>query len=116
MRKAPAAVADRLTFKLGLHLLAAAEPTEQPKEFTDSYDTYIRKTMERLPDIPGDGCRCDQGRQADIRPMHTVMADKEAGIKADRTRCSTSRPRPKLITALAAAMLDRKGRSNSRIR
>lgn len=78
-------------------------------DFVAAYDAYIRKTMERLPDIPGIAVVVIK----DDRPIFVRaygMADKEAGAKADVDTMFYIASSTKSFTALSAALLDREGK------
>ncbi len=108
MRKAPAAVAIALLLN-SVCTFSQPRTDRTPKEFTDSYDTYIRKTMERLPDIPGMAVVViKDDKPIFVRAYGT--ADKEAGIKADTDTLFYIASSTKAFTALAAAMLDQEGK------
>src|SRR5215217_6789133 len=80
-----------------------------PQEFADSYDAYIRKTMDSVPDIPGIAIVVIK----DDKPVFVRaygMADREAGIKADADTLFYIASSTKSFTALAAAMLDKEGK------
>ena len=86
-----------------------AQAPRTSKEFTDSYDAYLRRTMERLPDIPGMAVVVIK----DDKPIFMRaygMADREAGIKADTDTLFYIASSTKAFTALAAAMLDQEGK------
>ncbi len=82
-------------------------PIEE-KDFVVAYDSYIRKTMERLPDIPGIAIVVIK----DDRPIFIRaygMADKEAGTEADIDTMFYIASSTKSFTALSAALLDKEG-------
>jgi CubicO group peptidase (beta-lactamase class C family) len=108
MTKAPAFMVIAMLFN---SVCAVAQlPTERtPKAFSDSYDTYIRKTLERLPEIPGIAVVVIK----DDKPIFVRaygMADREAGIKADTYTLFYIASSTKAYTALAASMFDREGK------
>jgi len=79
------------------------------KDFVASYDAYIRKTMERLPDIPAFAVVVIK----DDRPIFVRaygMADREAGVKADADTLFYIASSTKSFTAMSAALLDREGK------
>jgi CubicO group peptidase (beta-lactamase class C family) len=89
---------------------ALAQPVKRgPKEFIQSYETIVAKTLERFPDIPGIGIVVIK----DDKPIFLRaygMADREAGIRADTDTLFYIASSTKAFTALAAAMLDREGK------
>jgi CubicO group peptidase (beta-lactamase class C family) len=88
---------------------AAAQQTES--DFVAAYDAYIKKTMERIPDIPAFAVVVIK----DDKPVFVRaygIADKEAGVKADTDTLFYIASSTKAYTALAAAMLDREGKIN----
>ena len=96
-------------------LLSSAGPLAQQndnrgsKEFTESYEAFIARTIERFPDIPGIGIVVIK----DDKPVFLRaygMADREAGIKADADTLFYIASSTKAFTALAAAMLDKEGK------
>ena len=79
------------------------------KAFVDSLNSFILKTTERLPDIPGIAIVVIK----DDKPIFIKaygMADKEAGIKADTDTLWYIASSTKSFTALAAQMLDKEGK------
>src|SRR5688572_17297701 len=108
MRKAPVALLIALLLN-SVCTFAQPRAARSSKEFTDSFDGYIRKTMERLPDIPGMAVVVIK----DDKPIFVRaygMADKEAGIKAEPDTLFYIASSTKAFTALAAAMLDQEGK------
>lgn len=86
-----------------------AQPTRTSKEFTDSFEAYARKTVERFPDIPAMAIVViKDDKPIFVRAYGT--ADKEAGIKADTDTLFYIASSTKAFTALAAAMLDQEGK------
>ena len=82
---------------------------ENQKEFTSAYDSYIRRTMEKIPDIPGFAIVVVR----DDKPIFVRgygMANKEAGTKADADTLFYIASSTKSFTALAAALLDKEGK------
>jgi CubicO group peptidase (beta-lactamase class C family) len=80
-----------------------------PKEFSDSYDAFIRRVMERLPDTPGIVVVVLK----DDKPIFLRgygFADKEAGKKADADALFYIGSSTKSFTALTAALLDKEGK------
>ena len=79
------------------------------KDFSMDLDSYIRKTLEKLPDIPAVAVVVIK----DDKPIFMKaygMADKEAGIKSDSDTLFYIASSTKAYTALAASMLDREGK------
>lgn len=108
MRKAPVALLIALLFN-SVCTVAQPQAARTSKEFTDSFDAYIRKTMERLPDIPGMAVVViKDDKPIFVRAYGT--ADKEAGIKADTDSLFYIASSTKAFTALGAAMLDQEGK------
>jgi CubicO group peptidase (beta-lactamase class C family) len=88
---------------------AQPQAARTSKEFTDSLDAYIRKTMERLPDIPGLAVIViKDDKPIFVRAYGT--ADQEAGIRADTDTLFYIASSTKAFTALGAAMLDQEGK------
>ena len=88
---------------------AQQQITRDPKDFSENYDSYIRKSLECFPDIPGIVIVVIK----DDKPIFLKaygMADREAGIKADTDTLFYIASSTKAFTALAAAMLDREGK------
>src|SRR5687767_2330343 len=108
MRKAPVALLIALLLN-SVCTFAQPRAARTSKEFTDSFDAYIRKTMERLPDIPGMAVVViKDDKPIFVRAYGT--ADKEAGIKADTDSLFYIASSTKAFTALGAAMLDQEGK------
>jgi CubicO group peptidase (beta-lactamase class C family) len=79
------------------------------KDFAADYDAFIRKTMEKLPDIPALAVVVIK----DDKPIFMKaygMADREAGVKADVDTLFYIASSTKAYTALAAETLDREGK------
>lgn len=79
------------------------------RDFDAGYDAQIRKTLATFPDLPGIAIVVIK----DDRPIFVRaygMADKEAGIKADRDTLFYTGSSTKSFTAFAAAMLDHEGK------
>ena len=79
------------------------------KGFESSYDAYIRRTLEKIPDIPGVAIVVIK----DDRPIFTKaygMADRETGKKADTDTLFYIASLTKSFTALTASMLDQEGK------
>ncbi|MCA1590068.1 MAG: serine hydrolase [Acidobacteria bacterium] len=93
-----------------LFAFAVKDNSQQPeKDFAAAYDAYIRKTMERIPAIPGIAVVVIK----DDRPIFLRaygMADREAGKKADTDTLFYTASSTKSFTAVAAALLDREGK------
>lgn len=90
-------------------VLAQAEASETPKDFTADYERNVAKTLEKIPDIPAVAIIVIK----DDKPIFVRaygMADKEAGVKADADTLFYIASGTKAFTALAAAMLDKEGR------
>jgi CubicO group peptidase (beta-lactamase class C family) len=88
---------------------AQTNVTRTPENFVTSYDAYIRRTMERLPEIPGIAIVVIK----DDKPIFLKaygMADRERGIKADTDTLFYIASSTKSFTALAASMLDQEGK------
>ena len=80
-----------------------------PGQFTDSFDSYIRKTLEKIPDVPAVAVVVIK----DDKPIFlraSGFADKERGIKADENTLFYIASSTKAFTALAASMLDKEGK------
>ena len=80
-----------------------------PAEFTGNFDTFIRQTLERIPDIPAVAVVVVK----DNKPIFVRgygLADREAGTKADENTLFYIASSTKAYTALAAAMLDKEGK------
>src|SRR6185503_16772453 len=89
--------------------LGQQAPQRNPNDFTASFDSFIQKTMERFPDMPGLAVVVIK----DDKPVFIRAygyADKEAGIKADTDTLFYIASSTKAYTALAASMLDREGK------
>src|SRR5688500_18017310 len=100
MKKAPAALLIALLFN-SVCTFAQSEVARTQKEFVDGYDAYVRKTMERMPDIPAMAIVVIK----DDKPIFVRaygMADREAGIKADTDTLFYIASSTKAFTALAA--------------
>lgn len=79
------------------------------KDFVAAYDAYIKKTLERLPDIPAIAVVVVK----DDKPIFVRaygMADREAGVKADADTLFYIASSTKSFTAMSAALLDREGK------
>lgn len=79
------------------------------KDFTATFDTTIRKTLQTVPDIPGIAFIVIK----DDKPVFVKvygMADKEAGVKADADTVWYMGSTTKSFTSLVAAMLDKEGK------
>lgn len=88
---------------------AQTQTPRTPKEFSASYDAFIRKALERLPDTPGTVIVVIK----DDKPIFVRgygWADKEAGKKADADALFYLGSSTKSFTALTAAMLDKEGK------
>ena len=88
---------------------ASAQSSSNEKQLVDSLNTFILKTTERLPDIPGIAIVVIK----DDKPIFVRaygMADKEAAIKADADTMWYIASSTKSFTALAAQMLDKEGK------
>jgi CubicO group peptidase (beta-lactamase class C family) len=108
MKKAPVALLIALLLD-PLFAFAQSQVPRDPKEFAGSYDAFIRKTLERFPDIPGIGVVVIK----DDKPVFLRaygIADREGGVKADSDTLFYIASSTKAFTALAAAMLDREGK------
>jgi CubicO group peptidase (beta-lactamase class C family) len=84
-------------------------PARKSGDFAKDLDAYVKKTMERFPDIPGMAVVVIK----DDKPIFLKaygMADKEAGIKADTDTLFYIASSTKAYTALAASLLDREGK------
>jgi CubicO group peptidase (beta-lactamase class C family) len=82
---------------------------QQTSDFVAAYDVYIKKTMERLPDIPAFAVVVIK----DDKPIFVRaygMADREAGVKADADTLFYIASSTKSFTAMSAALLDREGK------
>ncbi len=90
-------------------LIAQPQSARSSKEFTDSYEAFVSKTLERFPDIPGIAVVVIK----DDKPIFVRAygaADREAGIKADTDTLFYIASSTKAFTALGAAMLDAEGK------
>jgi len=86
-----------------------AQTTQSSKEFVESYDAFIRKTLAAVPEIPAIAIVVIK----DERPIFVRaygMADKEMGVKADVDTLFYIASSTKSYTALAAALLDKEGK------
>ncbi|MGH9948022.1 MAG: serine hydrolase domain-containing protein [Pyrinomonadaceae bacterium] len=86
-----------------------ARTVRTERDFTASYDSYIRNTLEKIPDIPGIAIVVISGDMPIFMRAYG-MADKEAGKKADVDTMFYIASSTKSFTALAAAMLDKEGK------
>lgn len=89
--------------------LAQTQSAGKTKEFADNYDAFVRKTLERVPDIPGIAVVVIK----DDKPIFVRvygMANKETGTKADTNTLFYIASSTKSFTALAAALLDKEGK------
>ncbi len=77
--------------------------------FAESYDAYIRKTLERFPDIPAIAVVVIKGDKPIFVRAYGI-ADKETGTKANTNTLFYIASSTKSFTALAAALLDREGK------
>lgn len=108
MKKAPAALLIALLLN-SVCTFAQPQVLREPKEFNGNLDAFVRKTLERFPDIPGIAIVIVK----DDKPIFTRaygMADREAGVKADTDTLFYIASSTKAFTALAAAMLDQEGK------
>lgn len=90
-------------------VFAQAPYAETKKDFSSAYDSYVRRTMEKIPDIPGIAIVVIK----DDKPVFVRaygLADKEAGTEADVNTLFYIASSTKSFTALAAALLDREGK------
>ncbi len=89
--------------------LSQSSPAPDAKQFADAFDAQIRKTLDRVPDIPGMAVVVIK----DDRPIFTRaygLADRETGKRADTDTLWYIASSNKAFTALAAAMLDKEGK------
>jgi len=89
--------------------IAQQSPRRDPNDFAVKLDSFIGKTLERLPEIPGLAVVVIK----DDKPIFMRAygyADKEAGIKADTDTLFYIASSTKAYTALAASTLDREGK------
>jgi len=78
-------------------------------EFVNAFESFIRTTTQKVPDIPGIAIVVIK----DDKPIFMRaygMADKEAGTKADTDTLFYIASSNKAFTALAAAMFDKEGK------
>lgn len=108
MKKAPIALVIALILN-SVCTLAQQDAARTPKQFSDSYDAYVRNTMARIPDIPGVAIVVIKDDKA-IFVRGYGMADKETGTKADADTLFYIASSTKSFTALAAALLDKEGK------
>ncbi len=90
-------------------VVAQQDSSLSTKAFESSYDAYVRRTLEKIPDIPGVAIVVVK----DDRPIFTRaygMADLETGKKADTDTLFYIASLTKSFTALTASMLDREGK------
>src|SRR5256714_2828611 len=93
----------------GVFVFAQTLGPATEKDCLAAYDAQIRKTIATFPDLPGIAIVVIK----DDRPIFVRaygMADKEAGIKADRDTLFYIASSTKSFTALTAAMLDKEGK------
>ena len=86
-----------------------AQTQRTSKEFEESYDAFIRKTLAAVPEIPSVAIVVIK----DDRPIFVRaygMADKETGTKADVDTLFYIASSTKSFTAMAAALLDKEGK------
>ncbi|HTH51020.1 MAG TPA: serine hydrolase domain-containing protein [Pyrinomonadaceae bacterium] len=79
------------------------------KDFETRLDNYVRATLEKLPDIPAISIVVVKGD----KPIFTHaygMADREAGVNADKDTLVYIASSTKAYTALAASLYDREGK------
>jgi CubicO group peptidase (beta-lactamase class C family) len=108
MRKAPATLVIALLFNSACLVAQPYGPHPQ-NDFAASYDTFIRRSMEKIPDLPAIGVVVIK----DDKPIFLKaygIADKQAGIEADTDTLFYIASSTKAYTALAASMLDREGK------
>jgi CubicO group peptidase (beta-lactamase class C family) len=92
-----------------VYVPAQANDRAAQKDFEKAFDAFVRKTLEKLPDIPGVAVVVVK----DDRPIfvHAYgMADKESGKAADTDTLFYIASSTKSFTALAASLLDREGK------
>lgn len=83
--------------------------SQQAADFSVAYDAFIKRTMEKIGDVPGFAVVVVR----DDRPVFARaygMADREAGVKADADTLFYMGSSTKSFTALVAAMIDREGK------
>ena len=108
MRQASAALVIALLFNSAC-LVARPYAPQPKKDFATDFDTFIRRSMEKIPDIPAIAVVVIK----DDKPIFTKaygIADKEAGIEADVDTLFYIASSTKAYTAMAASMLDREGK------
>src|SRR4051812_16222575 len=86
-----------------------AEATVSDQEFVSGYDAFIRKTMERFPEIPSVAVVVVKGDKSVFMQAYGI-ADREAGKKADADTLYYIASSTKSFMALAAAEIDREGK------
>src|SRR3954471_10671807 len=86
---------------------AAAKISDQDR--AAEYDVFIRKTMERFPEIPSVAVVVVKGDKPVFMQAYGI-ADREAGKKADANTLYYIASSTKSFMALAAAEIDREGK------
>ena len=92
-----------------LTALAQAQTQISEKEFASELDSYIRRTMEAIPELPSVAIVVVK----DDKPIFMQaygFANKETGTKADANTLYYIASSTKSYMALAAALLDREGK------
>src|SRR5258708_318167 len=88
---------------------AQTTPKIAEQDFVTGYDAFIRKTMERFPEIPSVAIVVVKGDKAFFMKAYG-MANREAGKQADVNTLYYIASSTKSFMALAAAQLDREGK------
>lgn len=102
-----AAIAALVLHPIGV--CAQGTPKISDQDFVTGYDAFIRKTMERFPEIPSVAIVVVKGDKAFFMKAYG-MANREAGKKADVNTLYYIASSTKSFMALAAAQLDREGK------
>src|SRR2546423_13775370 len=106
----PTIIATIITFVLNpLAACAQTAAKTSDKDLSADYDAYIRKVMDRIPEIPSVAVVVIK----DDKPIFIRaygIAEKEAGVKADTDTLYYIASSTKSFMALAAALLDKEGK------
>lgn len=85
------------------------ENKQSETAFSADYETLIRKTMERIPEIPSVAIVVIKNDKPVFMRAYG-LADKETGVKADKDTLYYIASSTKSFTALAAALLNDEGK------
>jgi len=94
---------------VSLNITAQKDDKGREKDFTASFNAYIHKMMELIPDMPAISVVVIKNGQA-VFVQGYGIANKETGAKADANTLFYIASSTKSFTALSAALLDKEGK------